>query len=73
MPRAQNLPNVRDGVGAGEEGPVEPPAPLANELGDGVGDVGLADGAFDVFEDPEGRGGQREGEEKEEVRKCADG
>ena len=56
MPRAQNLPNVRDGVGAGEEGPVEPPAPLADELGDGVGDVGLADGAFDVFEDPWGDG-----------------
>ena len=67
MPRAQNLPNVRDGVGAGEEGPVEPPAPLADELGDGVGDVGLADGAFDVFEDPEGRGVRRVGKGEREA------
>ena len=44
---------MRDGVRRGEEGAIEPPSTLADEFGQRVWYVSLADRALDVAEDPE--------------------
>ena len=44
---------MRDGVRRGEEGAIEPPSTLADEFGQRVWYVSLADRTLDVAKDPE--------------------
>jgi len=53
MSRTHDLTNVRDGVGGSKERSIQPPSALADEFWQSFRYVRLADGAFDVFQDPE--------------------